>query len=321
MNNTVKSTFFLTMTALIWGMAFVAQKQGMAYVGPCLFQGIRTLLGAIALFLGLCVISRFRSLAFSRRIVSGGLLCGVFLATASIVQQIGLTVVTAGKTGFLTALYIVLIPIIGIFLKKKAHWNTWASVAIATAGLYFLCIKAGEGFSLQLWDGLVIISAFFFACHILCIDRVIEGMSANDVLKVCVVQFAFTGVVGLILAPFIDVYFVSDVFNMAKIQESALTILYCGLGSTAVGYTFQAIGQRYANPSAASIILSLESVFAVIGGFLLLHERMSGREIIGCAVMFAAVIIAQLPERKNRKGRIGEAPGGAPLPSTEKKDT
>jgi len=297
MNNTVKSTFFLTITAMIWGVSFVVQKQGMDYIGPAMFQGLRTLLGAVALFLGLCFVNRFHSMAFSKRVIVGGILCGSFLASASIIQQVALNIVPAGKTGFLTALYIVLVPIIGIFLKRKPHWNTWVSVSIATIGLYFLCIKAGTGFDIEPWDIAIIFTAFLFAGHILCIDHMIEGMSARDVVKLCIVQFVFTGMLSLILAPVIDVFFVEKVFDLAGMKDGIYTILYCGLLSTAIGYTFQAIGQRYANPSAASIILSMESVFSVLGAFVLINERLSVREIIGCCIMFIAVTIAQLPKK------------------------
>jgi drug/metabolite transporter (DMT)-like permease len=301
-HSTLKSTLILTLTALIWGMGFVGQKQGMDHIGPFLFNALRSILGAPALFAVLWVGSHIgpkepHPLAFSRQVLACGVRCGVFLCIASITQQIGLIGATAGKSGFLTALYIVLVPILGIFLRKKTHWNTWTSVAVAVVGLYFLCVKTGTGFRISVWDMWLILGAFFWAGHILIVDHSVSRMSTNDVLKMCVVQFAFNAVISFILTPVFDGFFVAEIFDIASIKLAMVGILYCGLISTAAGYTLQAVGQRYANPSAASIIMSLESVFSVIGGFLLLGERLSLRELLGCAVMFAAVVLAQLPQR------------------------
>lgn len=300
MQNTLKSTLILTLTAFIWGMAFVAQKQGMDHIGPFLFFASRSVIGAPALFLVLCLTSRFQNLRFSKKVIKGGIFCGCFLLTASLLQQIGIIVAPAGKAGFLTTLYIVLVPIAGIFLKKKTHWNTWVSVGVAAVGLYYLCIKAGAGFTIEVWDLLIILSAFLWVGHILSVDHTVQGMPANEVLKMCVVQFAFCGIVGMAFTPLFDGFFVAEVFDGGAILKALVAILYCGLGSTAAGYTLQAIGQRHANPSAAAIIMSLESVFSVLGGFLLLNERLTVRELFGCALMFAAVVLAQIPERRRQ---------------------
>jgi len=297
MNNTVKSTFFLTMTAMVWGAGIVAQKYGMDYMGPALFHGVRNLFAALALFMVLGIGSRFRSMAFDTKIIKGGLFCGIFLTLAAMIQQVGIVYVAAGKVGFLTTFYVVLVPIFGIFIKKKTRWNTWTSVAVAMLGLYFLCIKSGTGFAVDAWDMVVIFSCVFFACHILCVDRVIEGLTSNEVLKLCVVQFIFTGICGIVLAPLMDGFFVEKIFDIEAIKGAMIAILYSGIISSGLGYTFQAIGQRYANPSASSILLSLESVFSVIFGMLILSERMTGRELLGCLLMFIAVTIAQLPEK------------------------
>ena len=297
MNNTVKSTFFLTLTAMVWGAGTVAQKYGMDYMGPALFQGMRNLFAALALFTVLCIGNRFKSLAFDKRIIKGGIFCGIFLTLSVMIQQIGIVGVAAGKAGFLTTFYVVLVPIFGIFLRKKTHWNTWTSVVIAMLGLYFLCLKPGTGFTIDAWDMVVIISCIFFACHILCVDSVVEDLTSNEVMKLCVVQFVFAGFCGVALAPVIDGFFVENIFDPEKIKGAMIAILYSGIISSGIGYTFQAIGQRYANPSATSILLSLESVFSVIFGMLILSERMTGREFIGCLILFIAVTIAQLPER------------------------
>jgi drug/metabolite transporter (DMT)-like permease len=276
----------------------------MDHIGPFLFNALRSLIGAPALFVVLWFGS-FRSaephpLFFSKQVIGGGIRCGIILFLASMSQQIGLFVATAGKGGFLTTLYIVLVPILGIFLHKKTHWNTWTSVVIAVIGLYFLCVKVGTGLTISVWDTWLIIGALFWACHILIVDHNVSRMNGGDVLKMCVVQFAVNGVISLTLTPFFDGNFVTNVFDIASIRMAMIGILYCGIISTGAGYTLQAVGQRYANPSAASIIMSLESVFGVLGGFFLLGERMSERELLGCAIMFAAVVLAQLPERNKR---------------------
>jgi drug/metabolite transporter (DMT)-like permease len=348
MNNTIKSTLILTLTAFVWGMGFVAQRSGMEYVGPFFFSGARMLLGAGTLSIILCLsgvrargrdrvamnggaqngdatdesgraenapdggvsVSPGAEMSARRapksgnaRVLKGGVACGVILFAAGNFQQVGLVVTTASKAGFLTALYIVLVPILGLFLKHKTHWNTWVGVAIAALGLYFLCVT--ETLDIQSSDFIVLIGALFWAFHILVVDRCVRECSRTDVMKLCVFQFMTSGILSLICSALFDGFFVPEGFGAVDVVRVAPAILYAGILSTGAGFTLQAVGQKYANPSAASIIMSLEAVFSVVGGFLILHERFTGRETLGCVLMFAAVILAQAPVGSGKKQRIG----------------
>jgi drug/metabolite transporter (DMT)-like permease len=217
----------------------------------------------------------------------------VVIFVASCFQQLGLVFTSASKAGFLTALYIVLVPILGIALRHKTHWNTWVSVLVAAAGLYFLCIRGG--FSLQFGDAVILVSAVFWACHILVIDHFVVRLTQKDVVRLCVLQLGVASLLGLAASPFFDGLFVVEVFNPQALLAALPALLYAGILSTGVAFTLQAVGQQGLNPSAASIIMSLEAVFSVIGGVLILGEALSAREIGGCALMFTAVILSQLP--------------------------
>jgi drug/metabolite transporter (DMT)-like permease len=320
----IRSTFILTLTAVIWGMAFVAQRVSMEFIGPFLFMGIRMLFGALTLLVvllvsGLLASARKRgqkrgedlddargqrqnknltgdqarsTLAWSP-LLKAGIACGSVVFLAGCFQQAGLVFTTASKAGFLTTLYIVLVPILGIALKHKTHWNTWISVLIAVVGLYFLCVTGG--FSIQLGDMLTLIGALFWACHILVIDHFVEGLTRRDVMKLCTMQFAVASVLSLAAAPIFDGLFVVGTFSWESLAAALPTVLYVGVLSTGVAFTLQAFGQQGLNPSAASIIMSLEAVFSVIGGMLILGEVLSGRELFGCIAMFSAVLLSQLP--------------------------
>jgi drug/metabolite transporter (DMT)-like permease len=313
----IRSTFILGFTALIWGMAFVAQRVGMEFVGPFLFTGIRMLLGAITLLIVLAIVSLFgrgenivrgrdesdtQSHARSNPIsllqrygvlLKAGLLCGAIIFLASSAQQVGLVFTTASKAGFLTALYIVLVPLLGIALRHKTHWNTWVSVVIAAVGLYFLCITGG--LTLQFGDGITLVGALFWACHILVIDHYVEGLGKRDVMRLCVMQFAVASLLSFIASPLLDGLFAAGTFNIDGLLAALPVILYTGILSTGVAFTFQAVGQQGLPPSAASIVMSLEAVFSVIGGMLILGEVLSAREVFGCIALFTAVILSQLP--------------------------
>jgi drug/metabolite transporter (DMT)-like permease len=307
--NVALSSSILAFTAFLWGMGFVSQRVGMEHVGPFFFSGVRMILGA-AIIAGVVVVMKqvqrrapgkpaipieemAQPPAKIGELLKGGLICGVILFFAGNFQQVGLVFTTASKSGFLTALYIVLVPILGIFLKHKTHWNTWVSVLVAAAGLYFLCIT--EGFRIKPGDLVLLIGAIGWASHILAIDHFVSKFGQTDMIKLSSLQFLFAGVFAFICAPFADHYFVPEPLTMANIQAAMIALLYAGIISTGAGFTLQAVGQRYANPSAAAILMSLESVFAVVGGMIILHERMSGREILGCGLLFLAVILAQLP--------------------------
>jgi drug/metabolite transporter (DMT)-like permease len=308
------SSTVLTITALIWGLAFVAQRLGMESIGPFMFVSLRMLLGALTLGLVVVLIGVFRAAKDRRGLASGdgntltgqkaarpmlkrllvsGAACGTVLFVAASLQQVGMVYTEASKAGFLTALYIVLVPILGIALRNKTHWNTWISVALAIVGLYFLSIA--DSLTIQPGDVALLVGALFWACHILVIDRSVIGLGQSQVMRLCVVQFAVAAVLALLAAPFLDGMFSSGSFELQALVDALPTVLYVGVLSTGVAFTLQAIGQQGLNPSAASIIMSMEAVFSVFGGMLLLQETMTGREIAGCILMLAAVILSQLP--------------------------
>ncbi|MDR1068915.1 MAG: DMT family transporter [Clostridiales Family XIII bacterium] len=323
--NVALSTSILTFTAFVWGMGFVAQRAGMESVGPFFFSGARMLLGALTLFFIIAltqVVGKIRSrrqlsggvagtplpdagektpqtkpdappAASRMRLIKAGALCGGILFFAGNFQQVGMVTTTASKSGFLTALYIVLVPILGIILKRKTHWNTWVSVLIAAGGLYFLCVT--NDMQIAPGDLIVLIGSLGWATHVYAIDHFVREFNQSDVLKLCALQFLFAGAAAFICAPFFDGFFNPAPLTLAAVSDVLVSILYAGIASTGIGFTLQAVGQKYANPSEAAIIMSLESVFSVIGGMIILGEKMSGREILGCVLMFAAVILAQLP--------------------------
>jgi drug/metabolite transporter (DMT)-like permease len=316
MSNTIKSTFILTLTAAIWGFAFVAQRSSMEYVGPFFFNGARSLLGALTLLVFICLRDGLagrkgvraasaplpQAPAFwtpgNKKLVQGGALCGSVLFAASNFQQMGLVFTTASKAGFITALYIILVPIFGIFLRHRTHWNTWAAVLLAAVGLYCLCLT--ESLSIAPGDLVILVGAGFWALHILVIDHFAPRV---DVVKLSCGQFLVCGFLSLIVMPFADAYFAGS-FTLENVIAILPAMLYTGILSSGAGFTLQALGQRYANPAAASIIMSTEAVFGVMGGFLILGERLTRREGLGCVLMFAAVILAQLPVKGlgRRKG-------------------
>ncbi|MCI8991880.1 MAG: DMT family transporter [Eubacterium sp.] len=293
----LKSTLILFLTAVVWGVAFVAQSAGMDYVGPFTFNMIRNFLGGLVLipciFL-LNTVKRSRKTEpiedaedkkkQKKMLFTGGVLCGVCLFAASSFQQMGIMYTTAGKAGFITAFYIILVPVLGIFLKKKAGILVWISVGLALAGLYLLCM--GEGFSVGKGDVLVFICALVFSVHILVIDRFSPFV---DGVKMSCIQFFVCGGLSAVGMLF------SEHPTAAAIWGAKGPILYAGILSCGVGYTLQIIGQKGMNPTAASLILSLESVVSVIAGFLILHQVMSVREGVGCAFMFLAIVLSQLP--------------------------
>ncbi len=332
----ITSTGILLLAAIIWGMCFVAQRSGMEHIGPFLFNGIREMLGAVALTIVLAVvwfIARIRRSNISREVTASpdsvseeygvivepgfqaqpeedalsrqrtpqinskyiliaGLLCGIALYFASNLQQIGMVYVTASKAAFITTLYIVLVPILGLLFKHKAHWNTWVSVGIAVFGLYLLCM--GDTFSLELGDIALLASALFWAIHILAVGHYAPRLSLIQLFGMCSIQFAVAGVLSLATAPFVDHFFVSTSVSMAAIVFVAPELLYAGILSTAGGFTLAAIGQRYAKPTPAAIVMSTESVFGLLGGVLLLGEVLTVQEGIGCLLMLVAVVLTQL---------------------------
>jgi drug/metabolite transporter (DMT)-like permease len=290
MSKEIKSVFILLLTAAIWGFAFVAQRIGMDFLGAFTFNGIRFAMGSISL---LPVIYFFnkkskaensaeRVDADIKTTIKAGMIAGIVLYIAASLQQVGLIYTTAAKAGFITSLYIVLVPILGIFLKQKTRSTTWIGAVTAAVGLYFLSIN--ENLTIEFGDLLQIIGAFFWAAHIQLIDKFVKNI---DAIKLSSVQFATCSVLSLITA------FIFEEVNMSGIIDAIVPLLYGGIMSAGVAYTLQAVGQRNAKPSHAAIALSMEAVFAAIGGILLLKETLPLRGYFGCALMLAGMLISQ----------------------------
>lgn len=291
------NNLLLLLTAFIWGSAFVAQSVGMDYLGPFTFNSIRSIMGGIALLPVIFVQKRkavrmkeVRNTGNRKTLIIGGLCCGAALAGASSLQQIGIMYTTAGKAGFITALYILIVPVMGLFLGKRAGIRVWIGVALAVAGMYFLCIT--DGFSISRGDLLVFLCAVVFSVHILIIDYF-----APKVDGVCLscIQFFVSGL--LCAVPMLA----GEQPQISGILAAWAPLVYTGVLSSGVGYTLQIIAQKKTDPTVACLLLSLESVFSALTGWVILGEQMSSRELFGCALMFAAVILAQIPgSRKNK---------------------
>ena len=326
----LRNPLLLFTTAVVWGVAFVAQSVGMDYVGPFTFNFARCILGALVLVPCMFLLDKLngkkknpvlseaaaeeeeeeeeenREKAKSglieknsqiqengagqqtkKTLLLGGICCGAALFVASNLQQFGIQYTSVGKAGFITAMYIVLVPVLSIFLKKRAGLRVWCGVALAVAGLYLLCMT--DGISVNFGDVLLLLCAFVFAIHILVVDYFSPKV---DGVRMSCIQFLVCGLlsgIGMLLTEQVDV---------SAMLQAWLPITYAGVMSCAVGYTLQIIGQKGMNPTVASLILSLESVVSVLAGWILLGQSLSPREIGGCVLMFAAIILAQLPERE-----------------------
>lgn len=295
----VRNSLLLLLTALIWGVAFVAQRQGGAEAGPYTFNCIRSLIGAAVLLPVIPFLDRYtaadrrpKTEQDRRRLMTGGMLCGLVLFVSSTMQQLGLYYgTTAGKAGFLTACYILLVPILGILFGRRCGWNVWVSVAVALVGLYFLCLTSG--FSFQFSDALVLLCAVCFSVHIMAVDRFSPLV---DGVRMACIQFLTCGLLGLIPTIVLDMRQAGlDGWLQSLGGVSVwIAILYAGVMSCGVAYTLQIVGQNGLNPTVASLLMSLESVFSALAGALLLRERMSRREILGSVLVFAAVLFAQI---------------------------
>lgn len=286
----LKNSFILLLTAVIWGVAFVAQSVGMDYVGPFTFVCIRSFIGGIVLLPFLALRRKHASAHPSniRGLWLGGLFCGLFLAAASLFQQFGIQTTTVGKAGFITAFYIVLVPVLGLFFKKHCGIFVWLGVLLALIGLYLLCMT--ESFTIQSGDLMVFICALLFAGHILVIDHFTQQV---DGVAMACIQFFVCGLVCAVPMLFFEKPALADLCS------AWMPILYAGVLSSGVGYTLQIVGQKDMNPTIASLILSLESVVSVLAGLLILGQRLSLREALGCGFMFIAIILAQLPDVRN----------------------
>lgn len=280
-----KSDFILLAASIIWGFAFVAQRKAMDDIGPFLYNGIRFFLGASTLFPYFFLSKKNKEFYGNRKSIIDFklILLGIILFIAASFQQIGIIYTEAGKAGFITGLYVVIVPIFGIFVKRKTSIFKFFAAFLSAIGLYLLSVK--KNFTIERGDLLVLIGAFFWAIHVLYIDYLVKN---EDPLRISIYQFYICSFISLIFA------FVFEKVLLNKIIEAIIPILYGGVLSVGVAYTFQVIGQKEAHPSHASIILSMESVFAVIGGVILLNEQLNSREIVGIILMFSGMIISQI---------------------------
>ena len=300
-HNQVRQVVFPILAAFIWGTAFVAQDLCADSIGTFAFNATRYFIAVLALLVVIAVSDKAKKnrptptaeekKAANKQLWLGGLCCGVALAIASNFQQAGLVAGTdAGKAGFITALYVVLVPVFGLFFKRKVSLPVWIAVVCSVVALYLLCIKGD--FSLAAGDLLILVCAVCFAVHILVIDHF---TAYCDGVKLSCLQFLFAGIISAVCM------FLFETVDFAAIWSCILPLLYVGIFSCGVGYTLQILAQKDSNPTVVTILLSLESVFAVIAGAIVLHQQMTAREYIGCVVMFVAVILAQIqfPEKKN----------------------
>lgn len=292
----MKGNLMLLLTAAIWGCAFVAQSVSADYIGAFTFQAVRSFIGAIVLLPVIAVLDAAKKKrgdyvpldrAGKKRLIKAGVICGIILCAASNFQQLGIEYTTAGKAGFITALYIVIVPIFGLFSGKRPPLRIWLCVLIALVGLYLLSVK--DGFSLGKGDLLIMCCALIFSGHIMVVDHyapIVDGV------KLSCIQFFVCGLISAVpMLIFEDV-------KLEALRAAAVPVLYAGAMSCGVAYTLQIVGQKYTKPAVASLIMSFESVFAVLGGMVILAEIPTLRETIGCVIMFCAIIITQLPEKK-----------------------
>ncbi len=309
----LRQSVLLFLTAVIWGVAFVAQSAGMEYVGPFTYNGVRCILGGLVLIPCIALLDRMQQTSqdkdslirqdsitrekkdnswSDRGLLMGGICCGVILFAASNFQQFGIQYTSVGKAGFITAMYILLVPVMGLFIHKKVGFKVWVGVAFAVCGLYLLCMK--NGLKLEKGDTMVLICAFIFSLHILVIDYFSPKV---DGVRMSCIQFWVCAILSLVCA------FLFETPDLGSIVAAWQPVCYGGIMSCGVAYTLQIVGQKDMNPTVASLILSLESVVSVIAGFLILHQTMSRRELLGCCMMVIAIVLAQLPNR-NRKCMI-----------------
>ncbi len=291
-NKKLAGSLLLLLTAFIWGCAFVSQRIGMSYVQPFTFNSIRTFIGGLFLIPFIPVFCRNKPMlppkGQERKVLlAGGLVCGLLLCLATNLQQVGLQYTTAGKGGFITSLYIVLVPCLGLFIGQRIGKALWAAVVLAVAGLYLLCM--GERFVLERGDFYILLCALTFAFHILAVGYY---ATRTDGIKLSCLQFLISGAVGMVFM------FIFETPHIKDILACTFPILYAGIFSCGLAYTFQIIGQKHVDPTVASLLMSFESVFAALSGAIILGEHLSFKELSGCILMFSAVILAQLPDKR-----------------------
>lgn len=316
----LRNTFFLFLTAMIWGAAFVAQSVSMDYIGPFTFICLRSVIGGLFLIPVIIVLDGIQRKSQNesanvvssentlhniemdiekeekqrlswknKQLIEGGIVCGILLFFANCFQQTGIQYTTVGKAGFITTFYIIIVPLIGLFFKKYCGILTWIGVVIALAGLYFLCIT--QKLTIQRGDALILCCSVLYAGQILAIDHYNPFV---DGVKMSCIQFLTGGVLGAVFM------FLFENPSVAMILSAAGPILYTGIMSTGVGYTLQIVGQKGLNPTVAALILSLESVFSALSGYVFLHQVLTTRELIGCVLMFIAIVLAQLPDIRRK---------------------
>lgn len=293
-------TLLLFLTAMIWGAAFVAQSASVGLVEPFTFSGVRITMGGLVLLPVIRLMDRKQGrgrqpllpIRTDRELLWGGILCGTAMCLGTNLQQLGIQTTSAGKCGFITALYVALVPVIATLLGRRRYGVlTWAGVALAVTGMYFLCMN--ESFTVARGDLMVFLCAVSFAVHILLIDRYTGRV---DGVRLSCLQFLVNGAESLLLM------LLFEHPSLSAILSAWLPICYAGILSCGMGYTLQVLAQKEVEPAAASVIMSLESVFSVLFGWLLLHERLSTRELLGCALVFCAVLLVELaPSRNNKK--------------------
>lgn len=309
MNKKIIGTIQLTLTSLIWGIAFVAQSVGMDYVGPWTFNCSRSILGCLILIPVIFLFSpkenskdshlrdanhseapaESEHKALLKNTVIGGILSGLCLCSATMFQQYGILETSVGKAGFITALYIILVPFLSIFLKKKIGLNQWISALIAVGGFYIMSIHGHE--SINRGDLMLLICALLFSAQILVIDHYVSKVNP---IAMSSIQFAVSAIICCLGM------FIFEEPTMSNILAAKVPILYAGIMSSGVAYTLQIVGQKNLPPTPASLLMSLESVFSALAGFVILHQILSGKEIVGCILVFTGVILAQLPEKKSQ---------------------
>lgn len=310
----IRNSILLVITAAIWGFAFVAQSVGGDAVGPFAFNFARFLIGSVVLLPVIAIRSAIgkddrkpRNAKERKTLIIGGILCGIALCVASNFQQLGINMgTTPGKAGFLTACYILIVPILGIFLKKKCPWTVWVGVVLTLIGLFLLCINIKEGFNVQSSDLIVLVCAFCFSIQIMIVDKFSPMV---DGVRMSCIQFATAGIISALPTFLFDmnanINNLSSVFGAFIQKEAIIALLYAGIMSCGIAYTLQIVGQEGLNPTIACLIMSLESVFSVIGGWIILSQALTGREIAGCAIMFFAICLAQIDfgSIKSRKNK------------------
>lgn len=320
MNHKLKYNILLMLAALIWGSAFVAQSVGMDYLGPFSFNCVRSFMGSLVLIPVIWFMDRQkkdedagsipaemekegrtankekenrsarREAAPDKKVLlKGGLCCGVILTLSTSLQQIGIQYTTAGKAGFITALYILIVPLLGIALGRKVGIKTWIGVGLAVLGMYLLCIK--EGFSISYGDFMVLLCALVFSLHILAVDYFSPKV---DGIRLSCIQFFVCGCISAF--PMV----LWERPQLHQILQAWLPLAYAGVLSSGVAYTLQIITQKHLNPTVASLLMSLESVFAALTGWLVLKERLSAKELLGCILVFTAIVLAQLPQKEKK---------------------